>query len=186
MWTNSGNYIEVNGFDMRTSGRLGFYSEGSFGRIHNCFVHDIMQSGGASGNGGAGIDFIGSNWIVHDNIVRNVDAAGISGTSQTHGIYVAGVDAYVYNNIVSGIAAWGIQQWHGVTRSTIVNNTVFNAYGGVMIGAGDGGALPNGSQNNYVANNILANNRGYGLYEYGVTSDRLLMQKPDYYRDYYL
>jgi len=170
-WTNSGNYIQVNGFDISTSGSIGFYSTGSYGSIYNCVVHDIMLSGGASGDGGAAIDFIGSHWTVYDNVIRNVDVARVTGDSSVQGIYIAGANALVYNNLISGVAAYGIQEWHGATTATIVNNTVFNSFGGILIGAGDSGALVNGSQNNYVANNISVNNLGYGIREYGLTSD---------------
>jgi len=169
-WTNNGDYIEVNGFDISTSGRLGFYSPGSYGTISNCLVHDIMLSGGNTSSGGAAIDVTGSNWVIHHNIVRNIDAARVTGMSDVHGIYIAGANAYVYDNLVSGVAAYGIQQWHGATSSTIVNNTIFNTYGGMLIGGGDSGVLPNGSQNNYIANNITVNNLGFGIREYGLTS----------------
>jgi len=182
-WTNSGNYIEVNGFDISTSGSLAFYSTGSFGSIYNCLVHDVMLSGGKNGNGGAGIDVLGSNWYIYDNIIRNIDAARVTGDSSVQGIYISGANTSVHNNLISGVAAYGIQQWHGATASTIVNNTIFNTFGGILIGAGDGGALPNGSQNNYVANNISVNNLGYGIREYGITSkntyvDNLVYNNP--------
>lgn len=168
-WTNKGNYIEVNGFDISTSGRLGFYSAGSFGRIYNCLVHDIMVSGGISGSGGAGIDVLGSNWVIHDNIVRNVDAA-LTTDHRVQGIYIAGADANVYNNLILNVVGQGINSWHGATRAIIVNNTISNAGIGILIGSGDSGQLPNGSQNNYVANNILVNNRRAGIVEGGKTS----------------
>ena len=41
---------------------------------------------------------------------------------------------------------------------------------GILIGAGDSGTLPNGSQDNYVANNIAVYNTTHGIREYGLTS----------------
>jgi hypothetical protein len=68
---------------------------------------------------------------------------------------------------VSGVAAVGIQQWHGATASTIVNNTVFHNKVGILIGQGDAGASARGSENNKVANNIVFDNTKYGIVEQG-------------------
>jgi hypothetical protein len=163
LWTNSGNYIEVNGFDISTTGRLGFYSTGSYGSIYNCYVHDVMVSGGDSGSGGAGIDVLGSNWIIRNNVVRNVDVARVS--TRVHGIYLASANNLVYNNLIAAVGGQGINTWHGATTNTIINNTIVNTRYGIVVGSGDSGALPNGDQYNYVANNILANNFAGGIYE---------------------
>jgi len=169
-WINHGDYVEVDGFDISTSGRIGFYSTGSYGSIHHCLIHDILLGGGSTGDGGAAIDFIGNNWNVSYNIIRNIDAARHSGNATVHGIYIAGANAFVYGNRISGVAAYGIHQWHGATASIILNNTIFNSFGGILIGSGDRGALPDGSRYNFVINNIAADNLGYGIREYGITS----------------
>ncbi len=169
LWHDYGNYIEVDGFDMRTSGRIGFVSEGSDGSIYNCNIHDIMVSGGISGAGGAGIDVFGRNWKVHHNFVRNVDAA-LTTDHRVQGIYIAAADAMVYNNVIANVVGQGVNSWHGATRAIVVNNTISNAKIGILMGSGDSGQLPNGSQDNYVANNILVNNRYAGLAEGGLTS----------------
>ena len=77
------------------------------------------------------------------------------------------VDIDGFDNFVSGVAAAGIQQWHGATASTIVNNTVFRCKVGILIGGGDAGTLPEGSQNNLVSNNIVYDNITYGIVEGG-------------------
>jgi hypothetical protein len=170
-WINHGDYVELNGFDISTSGRIGFYSTGSYGLIHHCLVHDILLSGGSTDNGGAAIDFVGKNWIVSYNTIRNIDVARHSGSANVQGIYIAGANALVYGNRISGVAAYGIHQWHGATKSLIMNNTIFNSFGGILIGSGDSGALPDGSKSNFVISNIASNNLGYGIREYGVTSE---------------
>jgi hypothetical protein len=182
-WNNRGDFVEIDGFDISTSGRIGFYSTGSYGSIRHCLIHDILLSGGPTGDGGAAIDFTGRNWNVSYNIIRDIDAAKHSGSATVHGIYIAGANAFVYGNRISGVAAYGIQQWHGATASIILNNTIFNSFGGILIGAGDRGALPDGSQYNYVINNIATNNAGYGIREYGITSqntyiDNLVFNNP--------
>jgi hypothetical protein len=60
----------------------------------------------------------------------------------------------------------GIQQWHGATASTIVNNTVFHTKDGILLGQGDAGTTT-GSANNYVANNVVYDNTTYGIVELG-------------------
>jgi hypothetical protein len=59
------------------------------------------------------------------------------------------------------------QQWHSATASTIVNNTVFHNKIGILVGQGDRGVTPGGSQNNYVANNIVYDNMKFGVMESG-------------------
>ena len=87
--------MEVVGFDISTTGRIGYYGVGSYGTISNCLVHDVTSSDDFSGNGGAGIDILGNNWTIYDNIIRNIDAAAITGHAITHGIYIAGANALV-------------------------------------------------------------------------------------------
>lgn len=53
------------------------------------------------------------------------------------------------------------------TASTIVNNTVFRCKVGILIGQGDSGASAAGSEDNYVANNIVYDNMTYGIVEGG-------------------
>lgn len=127
------------------------------------------MSGGCNGSGGAGIDTPSSvgDILISGNIVRNIGTSLSSPCNTVQGIYIAGPNNTVINNVVSGAAAIGITQWHGATASAIINNTVFHNQEGILIGDGDGGALPNGSENNYVANNIVYNNSGYGIREYG-------------------
>lgn len=102
-----------------------------------------------------GIIGLGYQWV----------AGGTCNTVQ--GIYISNANNVVTNNLVSGVAAVGIQQWHGATASTIVNNTVFHSKMGILIGQGDSGMTATGSQNNYVANNIAYDNKYYGIVESG-------------------
>jgi hypothetical protein len=68
--------------------------------------------------------------------------------------------------VVSGASGVGINQWHGATAGTIVNNTVFHNKIGILLGQGDSG-MTTGSRDNYVANNISYDNRTYGIVEGG-------------------
>lgn len=168
-WNSKGNYVDIDGFDISGSGRHGILAGGADLKITNNFIHDLTISGGCNGGGGAAIDTDGpiGNVLIHGNVIRNIGSAMIGACNTVQGIYIANANNTITNNIVSGVAAAGIQQWHGATASKIVNNTVFNCKVGILIGQGDAGAMPGGSQNNYVANNIVYNNTSFGIVEGG-------------------
>jgi hypothetical protein len=140
--------------------------------LHNN-IHDLTISGGCTDSGGAAIatSFLpwgsGSNQI-RDNRVANIGASMIGTCNTVQGIYVGTSNDIVENNIVSGVALAGIHQWHGATKSVIVNNTVFHSKVGILIGDGDAGAIPGGSANNQVADNIVVNNTAIGIQELGL------------------
>lgn len=168
-WRAKGNYVDIEGFDISGSGRHGILADGANLTITNNFVHDLTISGGCNGSGGSAIDTNGGpgNVLIKGNVIRNIGYAMIGKCRTVQGIYIANPNNVVVNNIVSGVAAVGIQQWHGATDSTIVNNTVFRCKIGILIGGGDSGALPDGSKNNYVANNIVYDNLTFGIVEGG-------------------
>jgi hypothetical protein len=169
-WNSKGSYVDIDGFDISGSGRIGILAEGAKAAITNNFIHDLTVSGGCNGRGGAAINTWGplGYAIIDSNVVRNIGDQWLAGgaCNTVQGIYVTNQNNSISNNIVSGIASVGISQWHGGTGSTIVNNTVFHAKIGIVIGQGDGGATALGSQNNYVANNIIYDNK-YGITEMG-------------------
>ncbi|MBC7464699.1 MAG: DUF1565 domain-containing protein [Bdellovibrio sp.] len=78
-WLNNGSYVDIDGFDVSGSGRLGIQNEASFVVIKNNHVHDIQVSGGCNGSGGAGI--VNSNYSAPDNdiignVVHNIGTPG--------------------------------------------------------------------------------------------------------------
>jgi hypothetical protein len=168
-WHSKGNYVDIEGFDISGTGRHGILADGADLTITNNSVHDLTVSGGCTGSGGAAIDTNGGagKVLIKGNLVRNIAYAMIGKCNTVQGIYIANPNNIVVNNIVSNVAAVGIQQWHGATDSTIVNNTVFRCKIGILIGGGDAGTLPDGSKNNYVANNIVYDNITYGIVEGG-------------------
>jgi hypothetical protein len=169
-WHAKGSYVDIDGFQITGSGRHGILAEGGTNlTIQRNYIHDLTISGGCNGSGGGAIDTAGGagGVLINANIVRNIGYAMIGKCATVQGIYIANPNNVVTNNIVSGVAAIGIQQWHGATASTIVNNTVFHNKEGILIGQGDAGALPGGSANNYVANNIVYDNTTYGIIEAG-------------------
>ena len=168
-WNSKGSYVDIDGFDISGTGRHGILSAGANLTITNNYIHDLTISGGCNGGGGAAIDTYGpvGNVLINANIVRNIGYSMIGACNTVQGIYIANANNVVTNNIVSGVAAAAIQQWHGATSSTIVNNTVFNSKIGILLGQGDSGATSTGSANNYVANNIVHDHRVYGIVETG-------------------
>jgi hypothetical protein len=168
-WDSKGSYVDIDGFDISGSGRHGILAEGSNLTITNNYIHDLAISGGCNGSGGGAIDTAGGagGVLINANVIHNIGYAMIGKCATVQGIYIANPNNTVTNNIVSGVAAIGIQQWHGATASTIVNNTVFHNKEGILIGQGDAGALPGGSANNYVANNVVYDNTTYGIIEAG-------------------
>jgi len=168
-WHSKGNYVDIEGFDISGTGRHGILADGTNLTIANNFIHDLTISGGCTGNGGAAIDTNGGpgNVLIKGNVIRNIGYSLIGKCNTVQGIYIANPKNTVVDNIVSGVALAGIQQWHGATDSTIMHNTVFGCKIGILIGGGDAGTLPNGSENNYVANNIVYDNLTYGIIEGG-------------------
>jgi len=172
VWTQSGNYVAVKGFDITSSApdtRIGIEWTGSNGLIQGNRVHDI-QCSGCVGNGGAGINVDnGSAYTTADaNLVYNIDASGKGHQDSlyVHGIYVHTYYNVISNNLVFHCAGWGVEQGHEVSNSTIVNNTIFECGGGVMIGTGGSSGTSN---NNLINNNILVyNGPGYDGHGYGI------------------
>ena len=168
-WDSRGNYVDIDGFQITGSGRHGLLASGAYLTFKNNFIHDLTVSGGCNGSGGAAIDTYGTvgNVVIDRNIVRNIGYRFIGACNTIQGIYIANANNVVTNNIVSGVAMAGIQQWHGATSSTIVNNTTFHNKIGILLGQGDAGTK-SGSANNYVANNVVYDNVAYGIIEMGL------------------
>jgi hypothetical protein len=178
IWEVDASYIDIVGFDITGPNHVGIMigSSGSgsgHDHILNNNIHDLTITGRCTSIGGAAIatSYLpwgnGSNWIL-GNRVANIGASMIGTCNTVQGIYMGSANDIVKNNIVSGVAAAGICQWHGATKSVIVNNTVFNSKVGILIGNGDRGALPEGSANNYVADNTVVNNKAIGIQEFGL------------------
>ena len=169
-WKNKADYVDIMGFDVTGSAPVGIHNLASFVRILGNTVHDIVA--GCDSNGGAGIDDEGPSRSDNDdgfNVIYNVRQP--SGCPQRHGvgIYHANPHGRVYNNLVMQCGAEGIQLWHAANAVIVANNTVVDTDDtGILIGAGDSpGGITN--DNSIVINNIVANNRRYGILEYGTT-----------------
>jgi parallel beta-helix repeat protein len=170
-WTNTGNHVDIVGFDVSGSGRLGILNQGSYTLVASNHVHDLAVSGGCTASGGAGIvnaNYRASDGDIIGNVVHDIGVPGRCNGVQ--GIYSANLRGRIHNNIVYRASSWGIHLWHAANNVMIANNTVFangggGMGGGIVIGSGDrpGGVILN---NTKVINNIVYKNPASGIKQY--------------------
>ena len=171
MWTNNGNYVEINGFDISGPGRLGVLNYASNTLVTNNHIHNLTISAGCTGDGGAGVvnaTYSSTNGDMIGNVVHDIGKPGACNGVQ--GLYSSNTGGKIMNNIVYRVSSFGIHLWHAASGTTIANNTVFAngtscMGGGIVIGVGDspGGVLLN---NVKVLNNIVYNNPRGGIQQY--------------------
>jgi parallel beta-helix repeat protein len=171
MWTNNGNYVEINGFDITGPGRLGILNYASNTLVANNHIHNLTLSGGCTGDGGAGVvnaTYGSTNGDMIGNVVHDIGKPG--GCNGVQGLYSSNTGGTIANNVVYRVSSFGIHLWHAASGTTIANNTVFangstGMGGGIVIGVGDspGGVLLN---NVKVINNIVYNNPRGGIQQY--------------------
>ena len=170
-FTNLGSHVDIVGFDVSGSGRLGIVNFGSFTSIEGNHVHDLKISGRCMGLGGAGIlnaSYIATDADIIGNVVHDIGVPGKCNGVQ--GIYHANLRGRIFNNLVYRASAWGIHLWHAASNVIVANNTVFHnggawVGGGILIGNGDapGGIVHSGTT---VANNLVYDNPGAAIKQY--------------------
>src|SRR5262245_21545385 len=158
VWINSGNYVDIVGFDITGNVQRGIENDASFVRIIGNHIHNIPAL--CNSNGGAGIENAAFNASDNDTIGNVVHDIGNPAAScpTTQGIYHSNLRGHVLNNISYRNSAWGIHLWHAASNVVIANNLVFeNGEGGIVVGDGDapGGVV---DDNTLVTNNIIRNN----------------------------
>lgn len=169
-WTNTGDWVSIEGFDLSGASYNGILSTGSHGRFTGNHVHDVRSPD--CSRGGAGIvveSYVAVDNLVADNVVEHVVAPGDCG--RVHGIYFQSPDGgRIVNNLVAFCSGWGIHLWHNASRITIANNTVVhNARGGIAVGGSlEGNDLrPGIASGVVVSNNIVVDNGQVGISEMG-------------------
>jgi hypothetical protein len=162
---NTGDYVDIIGFDMTGPCSTGLMQDGNYGRIVGNRVHDLPGTGGYAG---ILVDCCAYNLTGNQVIGNVVDNIGpFAGSNLIHGIYVAGPNSVIENNIVTRAAAACIHLYHGTTHEIVSNNVVANCGGyGILVSAA--GALTTDDYTT-VDNNIVVNVNGQGLYEYPST-----------------
>jgi len=171
VWENRGQHVEIAGFDLSGSGRIGILNHGTRVRMANNHVHDLALSGGCTGNGGGGIvnaNYKASDGEISGNLVHDIGTPGTC--TGVHGIYLANLRGRIVNNIVYRASAWGIHLWHAADQVLIANNTVIangtdKIGGGILVGTGDspGGVVLSQTR---VVNNIVAFNPHASIRQY--------------------
>jgi hypothetical protein len=164
VWTNSGAYVDIVGFDMSGGGTTytGIHSQGNYARSIGNRIHDFGSTGCVSG-AGVMIGGAASNQSAIANIVYNLGGAPGS-CNQIHGIYAQEYGSVVVNNITFNIAGKGLHIWGDRPSHVIVaNNTSFHNQDGLVVG--NDGCCGTTFDNSIISNNILYNNVRYGIYE---------------------
>jgi parallel beta-helix repeat protein len=158
----NGSYVDIIGFDLAgdSNSCLGMADWGSNNRIISNHVHNVPARAAVCGsNGGAGIDhasYTASNDDTIGNTVHDIGSWPIE-DDRVHGIYHSNAGGHVWNNVVYRCAGFGIHFYHAPSAVTVANNTVFNnVYGGIYV---------NGASNMLVTNNIVGNNKNWGIVE---------------------
>ena len=162
-WTQSGNYVIVDGFDVdgqSTGWRMGIYATGSHVSVRNTHVHNIGNQVACDNNGGAGIEldgyFGGSFQDATGNVVDHIGPPNWT-CSYYHGIYVSSFDFSVKNNLLYQNGGAGIHMNHDWGRGYVTNNTAFRNKIGILAEGADfwkiSVAGPVAIQNNLVFDN---------------------------------
>jgi hypothetical protein len=168
-WRMTGDYQEVNGFDIYGSSRDGIDANAKHQFVMNNKVHDL-GAGGCDGTGGTGIGqdtYSGGDTTVASNMVYNIGPGGGKTLCNTvQGIYLADPVGFVYDNLVSTVSSDCITSYHYATQLIVMNNTVMHCLDAGIIIAGSSVTNSNG----YVGNNIVVNNPNAGITENGSVS----------------
>lgn len=170
VWSNSGDYSIIQGFDISSADAsgAGINNISSYTQEIGNYIHDIPTSGsdgifhGGYSNTPAAV---GSSAI--GNLVVRIGA-----TTEDHCIYNGQAYGVVQNNIVGHATGDGIMLWHASTQCIVANNLTFNnGRNGMTIGSGDAAATIN--DYTVVSNNICLNNsnvfQGIGIHEISAT-----------------
>jgi hypothetical protein len=162
-WRNTGDYVDIVGFDISGAALDGLVDGGSYVRIVQNRIHGMTE--------GNCMSTANRNYDMHDiDVIGNV-TWNCGNEALDHGIYVSHPRGLVANNTAYGNAGYGIHCWHNCNELTIANNLVFdNDEGGIVVGQGDG---PNDGRvkadDFIVTNNIAVDNGGAGIREGGAT-----------------
>jgi Right handed beta helix region len=172
-WQNNADFVDIEGFDVYGSGRLGIANNASSVRIIGNHVHNL-SGGSCNSSGGAAIDnesFTGHDNDIIANVVNDIGPTPLGSCSTIQGIYHSNLRGHIYNNIAYRVSGWAIHLWHAANNVTISNNLTFNnggptVGGGILVGDGDspGGVT---DDNTIVTNNVVIHNGGRGIEEFG-------------------
>lgn len=169
-WTNTGDWVVIQGFEITGSNYSGIMSTASHGRFRGNHIHHMAPPN--CSRGGAGIElqsYSGQDNDSDGNVIHDIN--GGAGCGLIHGIYYSSPNGgRILNNIVYKISGWGIHLWHNANNILIANNTVFqNGHSGMVIGGSLEGndQSPGIDSGTVVINNIVVDNADCGIEEMG-------------------
>ena len=179
--TLSGDFVQINGFDVTGGNAVGIDAAGSNDEVRYNYVHDVPAIG-VGGFGGALIDFSNfptkSGGIADGNLCLRIGNIAVSAPPLVQGLYAAIPNVTFSNNIVCGVEAYAVNIGHYSINCIVVNNTMFGNgndsldSGGVVIAATDSGSPI--SDGHRVRNNIIYDNKGIGLHEEGAQGSNII------------
>ncbi len=159
---NDGDYVQIITFDVTGSCSQGITTNGNYSKVIGNRVHDLPGTGGYAGITGDCCTYSKTGIQIIGNVVDNIGPW--SASNLIHGIYLAGPNGVIENNIVTRAAAACIHLYHGSTREIIANNVVANCGRYGIVVSADGSITTDDYTT--VANNIVVNVNGRGIYEY--------------------
>jgi parallel beta-helix repeat protein len=178
VWATAGAFEDIEGFDISSSSTQTtqvFQSSAYNVRFIGNRVHDMKNTSCLSG---AGIHFgTGSSYnSAIGNFIFNIGMSPAAHCNQAHGIYISTSNNLAANNIVFNTGDLGIQIWGStVNNNSVINNTLFGNWRGLVIGSSSSAA-----SGNYVANNIIAFNLDVGGYETGAVGSNTVTNNVNY------
>jgi hypothetical protein len=170
-WTNTGDYVQIAGFEVDGSlsadpaydnWREGIYTGGSHSVVRDNYVHDIARwSSCSDGRGGAAIDLDastrGGSADAIGNWVRDVGQP-VNGCNRFQGIYVSSSGNVINNVVYRAYKGAAIHLYHEATAVKVINNTVAASYVGILVGTGEYRGAPVEHKDSLIYNNIAYDN----------------------------
>jgi len=165
VWSVSGSYVDVYGFDITgtVTGGTGstgaaINATGQYGNYDIAYnrIHDLAPGIGAAvdigpSNGGTYTGAGGCNF--HDNTMFNL-AYGSRHSFGDYALYYSCGGGNVYNNLMYRLGSIGLHGWHLSTNLHVHNNIVYDAYIGMSFGDGGSGGVKDAYFD--ATNNIIA------------------------------
>ncbi|MGB8651451.1 MAG: right-handed parallel beta-helix repeat-containing protein [Mycobacteriales bacterium] len=170
-WTNTGDWVVVQGFDISGSSYSGITTTASHGRFVDNHVHDLVAPNCLRGGGG----IVAESYTATDNdtvgnVIHDIGTPGQE-CGLIHGIYYQSPAAgRIERNVIHDVSGAGIHLWHNANTVTITGNLVFhNRQDGIAIGGSrEGNDLPPGVASHVtVTDNVVRDNGHYGIRELG-------------------
>ncbi len=175
-WVQTGDYVDVIGFDLTGAGAsngllIGVFPPSTMGYaqfnhvVSNRF-HDIGLTCAVNGNSAVEEGYATHDLLFQGNVINNTGQKGgcPNGGTSAHGLYLAGYHSSVFNNLISNAAGAGISLYHDPCQSAISNNTVFHNYTqGIQVAGNPDNKWSGCADDDYntINNNLVVRN-GYG------------------------